>query len=93
MRFIREFGLVVGGGLALLTGYLLVLFVPAAGTSFGWTAYAPLADTTFAAGPPISAVSLASELLVIVGVIALAADVAYRVGRGRRATAAESSGA
>jgi heme/copper-type cytochrome/quinol oxidase subunit 1 len=92
VRFVREFGLVVGGGLAMLIGFLLVLFIPAAGSSFGWTAYAPLTDVSL--GPAVfwTGARIAGMVLVIAGVVALAADVAYRVGRGRRVVEASGSG-
>lgn len=69
-------------GLALL---LVALLTPIGPASFGWFAYAPLADATFAPGgvSPLLLWALLGVVLLVVGV----ATLGYVVGRfGKRQT-------
>jgi heme/copper-type cytochrome/quinol oxidase subunit 1 len=70
-------------GLAMLVGGLLLALRPTSPIPRGWSAYAPLSGATYT---PVVVVVPAGLVLLVLGFAALAAWIAYRVGRERAAS-------
>lgn len=79
MRFLRKYGLLLVGGVLSVVGAALVVAQP---VSFGWTAYAPLSSTTFAPPWPTAGMIAGFQLLIL-GLMAIAGRVGFRLGRSR----------
>jgi heme/copper-type cytochrome/quinol oxidase subunit 1 len=72
-------------GLAMLVGGLLLVLRPSTPIPRGWSAYAPLSDTTFT--PTVAVVVVPAGLvLLVLGFAALIAWIAYRIGHDRSAS-------
>jgi heme/copper-type cytochrome/quinol oxidase subunit 1 len=71
------------GSVVMLIGGLLLALRPASPIPRGWSAYAPLSDTTFT---PTVIVVPAGLVLLVLGFAALVAWIAYRIGRERSAS-------
>ena len=79
MALLRKYGVLAVGVVLTLAGAVLMLTQP---VSFGWTAYAPLSSNTFA--PPwLSPGMIAGLVLLILGLVAIAGWVGFRLGRSR----------
>ncbi|MEO6533912.1 MAG: hypothetical protein ABIO06_10115 [Pseudolysinimonas sp.] len=79
---IRKYGILALGVVALTGGGFLLNLQPAA--SFGWTAYAPLSDTTFV--PPFVTPSLYLGVgFILIGLALTAGWIGFALGRRRRA--------
>jgi len=79
--------LVLGGGLAAsVVGVVVLVVASARPVSFGWFAYAPLSDTTFTADGVhvFSTATLVGAVVLVVGLLVLAAWLGYRRGARRR---------
>ncbi|KQO47678.1 hypothetical protein ASG28_09515 [Frigoribacterium sp. Leaf415] len=70
----------------LVVGVVVLAIAGAQPVSFGWFAYAPLSDTTFTAeGVHVfSTASLVGAVIVVIGLLVLAAWLGYRRGVRRR---------
>ncbi|WP_157485686.1 MULTISPECIES: hypothetical protein [unclassified Frigoribacterium] len=76
----------VAGVVVLVVGVVVLAIAGAQPVSFGWFAYAPLSDTTFTAeGVHVfSTASLVGAVIVVIGLLVLAAWLGYRRGVRRR---------
>ncbi|TWX40805.1 hypothetical protein ES689_05135 [Frigoribacterium sp. ACAM 257] len=72
----------VAGLAALVLGVVVLAIAAAQPVSFGWFAYAPLSETTFAAeGVRVfSTASLAGAVITVISLLVLAAWLGYRQG-------------
>ena len=79
--------LVLVSGLTILAvGVVIVAIAAAQPVSFGWFAYAPLSETTFAAEGvhTFSTASLVGAVIVVLSLLVLAAWLGYRQGVRRK---------
>lgn len=77
MTLLRKYGVLALGAVLTVAGAVLMLTQP---VSFGWTAYAPLSSNTFV--PPwASSGMIAGFLLLVLGLVAIAGWVGFRLGR------------
>ncbi len=78
-RAVRPLVVLGLGVVATVAGWWLVRTHP---TTFGWFAYAPLAETVYAPGRPWQA--HAGQVLVVVGIVLVSAAGGYLLGRRAR---------
>lgn len=75
MLALRRYGLLFAGLLLLLVGGIVTVGGAAryadSAAGFGWTAYAPLASTTFSVSPPMTQI-VAGVVLMVLGLAAAA---------------------
>ncbi|MEO6115065.1 MAG: hypothetical protein ABIP33_01665 [Pseudolysinimonas sp.] len=78
---LRRFGILALGVIAMIGGGILLNNRPAA--AFGWTAYAPLTNTTFV--PPFVTPTLYLGVgLILIGLALTAGWIGFRLGRRQR---------
>jgi len=75
----RRFGVLALGVIGVVVGVVLLLPRPTP-SSFGWTAYAPLANTTFVPQYVTGSLVL-STVLVLVGLALTAGWIGFALGR------------
>ncbi len=79
MTLLRKYGVLALGAVLTVAGAVLIFTQP---VSFGWTAYAPLSSNTFAPPWPTPG-TIAGSVLLILGLVAIAGWVGFRLGRFR----------
>ena len=74
------------GSVLSVVGVVVLVVASARPVSFGWFAYAPLSDTTFTADGVnlFSTASLVGAVVLVIGLLVLAAGLGYRRGVRRR---------
>lgn len=74
-------------GVALVGAIAMLAAAPAEVSTFGWSAYQPLADATFAPGTiVVTMMTVVGGLLLAVGLVGLAGVIGFVWGRRVQAT-------